>query len=164
MLVKDNGKALLWAKNPVTTSRFDSNGNFNVWSKSPVRTTLNGTWLNSTTVLKTKAIETNITTRSAYDASTWITTTDTVFLLSEADVFGTFNGTAASNAQDYTYGNTVIVPDENMRKSTRVCWLRSPRDTQNSVAVVTAAGTVDDYGSSSSSVGVRPALWVDYVN
>ena len=125
---------------------------------------MNSTWLNSTTVLQEKAVETNITTRSQYNATTWLTTTDKVFLLSEADLFGTFNGTATSNAQDYTYGNSVLVPDVNMRSSTDAYWLRSPRDNSSYVADVTTAGTVthNSYGNFNTGAGVRPALWVTY--
>ena len=163
VLVKDNGKALLLAKNTVYSSNF---GSTNVWQDSTIRTTLNGTWLESTTVLKEKAVETEITTRSAYNATDWITTQDKVFLLSEADLFGTFNKTETSYAQDYTYGDEIIVPDVNMIKSTSVYWLRSPRyysAGNPGVADVGTAGTVSS-STYNSSHGVRPALWVDYVS
>ena len=75
-LVKDEeeNKALIWAnstENPGTSMPF---GSSNVWRDSAVRTYLNETWLEGTTVLKEKAVETDITTRSAYNVSTWITT------------------------------------------------------------------------------------------
>ena len=107
VLVKDNGKALLWAKDPVEQREFN-NSTSNAWQNSALRTYLNGTWLNKTTVLKGKAVQTDITTRSQYNATTWITTQDKVFLLSEADLFGTVNETVTANAQDYTYGNSIL--------------------------------------------------------
>ncbi|MBC8545263.1 DUF6273 domain-containing protein [Bianquea renquensis] len=162
-LVKDEeeNKALIWAnstENPGTSMPF---GSSNVWRDSAVRTYLNETWLEGTTVLKEKAVETDITTRSAYNASTWITTTDKVFLLSEADLFGTFNGTTTTNPQDYTYGNSVLVPNVNMRKTNLSgSWLRSPRNSTRQLAYVITAGTV--YNTLyTDSCRVRPALWVD---
>ena len=163
-LVKDEeeNKALIWAnstENPGTSMPF---GSSNVWRDSAVRTYLNETWLEGTTVLKEKAVETDITTRSAYNASTWITTTDKVFLLSEADLFGTFNGTTTTNPQDYTYGNSVLVPNVNMRKTNLSgSWLRSPRNSTRQLAYVITAGTV--YNTLyTDSCRVRPALWVDF--
>ena len=162
-LVKDEeeNKALIWAnstENPGTSMPF---GSSNVWRDSAVRTYLNETWLEGTTVLKEKAVETDITTRSAYNVSTWITTQDKVFLLSEADLFGTFNGTTTTNPQDYTYGNSVLVPNVNMRKTNLSgSWLRSPRNSTRQLAYVITAGTV--YNTLyTDSCRVRPALWVD---
>ena len=128
-----------------------------------MRTYLNGDWLEGTTVLKEKAIETDITTRSQINATTWITTQDRVFLLSEADLFGTINNVATANEQDYTYGNSVIVPDVNMRKFTgsAYAWLRSPRYSTSCEALVNSNGSV--YNTSNGvngTYGVRPALWV----
>ena len=162
VLVKDTdeNKALLWAKEPVSSSKF---GSSNVWQNSTVRTTLNGTWLNSTTVLKEKVVETTITTRSQIGATTWITTQDKVFLLSEADLFGTFNGSSTSNAQDYTYGTSQLVTNSSVRGFTNTsygiyCWLRSPRDNSGRVAVVHDYAAAGYYGYS-AACGVRPALW-----
>ena len=157
-LVKDDGKALIWAKEPTEERIFGSN---NVWQTSTLRTYLNGDWLNSTTVLKEKAVETDITTRSQSSATDWITTSDKVFLLSEADLFGTINDVATANEQDYTYGNETLVPDENMRKFTgaNYVWLRSPYGNAGNVAYVTTAGTITSFNVS-NPLGVRPALWV----
>ena len=157
-LVKDDGKALIWAKEPTEERIFGSN---NVWQTSTLRTYLNGDWLNSTTVLKEKAVETDITTRSQSSATDWITTSDKVFLLSEADLFGTINDVATANEQDYTYGNETLVPDENMRKFTgaNYVWLHSPYGNAGNVAYVTTAGTITSFNVS-NPLGVRPALWV----
>ena len=161
VLVKENGKALIWAKDSIGSRQFDASSN--VWRDSSLRTYLNDTWLDSTTVLKEKAVLTNITTRSQIDDTTWITTQDKVFLLSEADLFGTFNKTKTSYAQDYTYGDSVIVPNINMRKSSNNCWLRSARGNTSGNAVVQSDGTALSCGCTGSR-GIRPALWVDYVS
>ena len=159
-LVKDDGKALIWAKEPIEERIFGSN---NVWQTSTLRTYLNGDWLESTTVLKEKAVETDITTRSQINATDWITTSDKVFLLSEADLFGTFDRTTTTDTRDYTYGNSIIVPDENMRKFTggSYVWLRSPSYAVGRVAYVTTSGAlVSNYSIVMGALGVRPALWV----
>ena len=114
-------------------------------------------------MLQNKAVLTAITTRSQYNTTDWITTQDKVFLLSEADLFGTFNKTKTSDAQDYTYGNSVIVPNINMRKSSNICWLRSARGNASGEAVVQSDGTALSYGCTAFR-GIRPALWVDYVS
>ena len=161
VLVKEEDRALIWAKNPVVERVF---GSSTVWRDSPLRTYLNETWLNSTTVLKEKAIETDITTRSAYNASTWITTTDKVFLLSEADVSGTFNSATTTDSRDYTYGSSVIVPDVNMRKSSNHTYMRSPTYTTNWLAVLNGITGAMSRGTCGHTYPSRPALWVDYVN
>ena len=160
-LVKDaeENKALIWAKEPVEQRPFSSSTSNNTWRDSLLRTYLNETWLESTTVMKEKAIETEITTRSQYDATDWITTKDKVFLLSEADVFGTFNRTETTDARDYTYGNEALVPDLDMIKSTP-SWLRSPHTDTKYVAGVNSTSTGVGYGTVTLNYGVRPALWV----
>ena len=167
-LVKDEeeNKALIWSEDLVERRQFNSSTSNNTWRDSTLRTYLNGDWLESTTVLKEKAIETDITTRSQYNASTWITTTDKVFLLSEADLCGTFNGTATSNAQDYTYGNSVLVPDVNMRAhpSGITYFVRSPSGNTARIAFMLADGTINPPISTGYNVtvstGIRPAMWV----
>ena len=168
VLVKDttDNKALLWAKGPVEKRQFNSSTSNNTWRDSSLRTYLNGDWLNGTTVLKGKVVETDITTRSQYNASTWITTQDKVFLLSEADLFGTFNKTTiTTDARDYTYGNSVIVPDVNMRKVdngvTTNTHLRSPCLSTAYVGYMMLDGTIYENanGGVTRAVGIRPALW-----
>ncbi len=66
VLVKDttDNKALLWSKEPTETRTF---GSSNTWRDSALRTYLNGDWLNGTTVLQSKALLTDITTRNQYN-------------------------------------------------------------------------------------------------
>ena len=161
VLVKEEDRALIWSKNPVVERVF---GSSTVWRDSPLRTYFNGDWLESTTVLKEKAVETDITTRSAYNASTWITTTDKVFLLSEADVSGTFNSATTTDSRDYTYGSSVIVPDVNMRKSSNHTYMRSPTYTTNWLAVLNGTTGAMSRGTCGYVYPSRPAMWVDYVS
>lgn len=162
-LAKDDGKALIWAKEPVEQRQFHSTA-VNVWRDSDLRTYLNGEWLESKAVLKTKAIQTDITTRSQYNATDWITTQDKVFLLSDADLFGTVSKIATSNAQDYTYGNSILVPDVNMRGFTSgsYVWLRSPCGGTYVAARVDMNGNITSTydGTVTGRHSVRPALWV----
>ena len=69
VLAKDGNKALLWAKNPIGANR-TFEGTTNVWKDSGIRTYLNGTLLETLTLLKTKVVETEISTRTQYNAST----------------------------------------------------------------------------------------------
>lgn len=168
LLARDGNKALLWTKELETTFGTNGKGKFgasNQWEGSEIRTWLNGTYADTLTTLGSHLVETAITTRSQYNATDWITTQDKVFLLSEADLFGTFNKEATSEAKDYTYGNTQLVTDVNMRKFSSTvasyCWLRTPRGDANGVALVYDYGAPgNDYYSNARS-GVRPALWVD---
>ena len=162
VLAKNEGKVLIWPKEPVETSRqFDASTV--VWKDSELRTYLNGNWLNDTNVLKEKAVQTDITTR-VWNTDTFKTTQDKVFLLSEADLFGTYSsGQSSPDARDYTYNSQVLVPNVEMRKFTQVsyCWLRSPYSS-NYIAAVTNAGDLT-YGTMSqpyNNYGVRPALWI----
>lgn len=160
VLAKNDGKALIWSKEPVETSRrFDASTI--VWKDSELRTYLNGDWLDGKATLKEKAVQTDITTR-VFGTDDFKTTQDKVFLLSEADLFGTYsNGQSSPNAKDYTYNSQVLVPNIEMRKFTQVsyCWLRSPYSSSD-VALVGSNGTLGiDYPD--NTLGVRPALWIN---
>ena len=163
VLAKDNGKALIWSKDIICTHEFGSN---TVWQDSTLRAYLNDEWLESTTVLKNKAVQTDITTRSQYNATTWLTTTDKVFLLSEADLFGTFNRKTTTDERDYTYRSEVIVPDVAMRKAVGFTyyWQRSPAYDATGVSnVISSSGihNTNNSGTCKQLLGIRPALWVD---
>ena len=179
VLAKEEGKALIWAKEMEKTFGTNGGGRFaaahgNVWRDSEPRTWLNSTYLNSLSTLKDSVVETEITTRSEYNATTWITTRDKVFLLSEADLFGTANNVATSDARDYTYGDgtSLLVPDAEMRKCNNTddyvrrggYWLRSPRPYTNSKGIsmcVAATGTLGSGRCYDVVYSVRPAMWVN---
>ena len=166
VLVQDGGKALLWAKDSVGGKGFNNSGSTS-WKESKIRAYLNGTGLSDflvdKTVLKERVVETTVTTRTKAGTEEWDSTTDKVFLLSEADLFGTHSGgTKTNEARDYTYGNAIIVPDVTMRsfKTGSYCWLRSASSLAN-VSSVSSSGSRSADNPTTTTVGVRPALWVN---
>ena len=177
LLARDGNKALIWAKEMETTFGTDgvdvfdgiannNNSGDNVWETSSVRTWLNETYLtNSLSTLKGHAVQTAINTRSEYNADTWITTQDKVFLLSEADLFGTVSDQATSDARDYTYGTSQLATSVNMRKCSNAIstsyWLRSPRNSTTNVAYCSASSGRVISGYYWYNLGVRPAMWVN---
>lgn len=187
VLAKEDGKALIMAKEMEKTfgtkgngkGQFDSRSDDekNNWATSSVRTWLNGEYLNGLTTLGSHVAETAITTRSEFNADTWTTSQDKVFLLSEADMAGTFNGTATTDARDYTYGNGKLVTNDEIRKchkegadyvNANTYWLRSPHTNTYMAAVCFAdKGYVENvvitfqYGDNDLNTGVRPAMWVN---
>ena len=156
VLATENGNSLIWCKSCVGNAQ--TFGSLNSWSSSSVRTWLNGTWLNNQTTLKNNAINTTIKTRSQYNSSSFTTTTDKVFLLSEADVFGTFNGGTAQ-ADDYTYNGAQLQKAYDNRNIGQYYWLRSPRSNANGVASVYYSGN-SYHNHFTGTRCVRPALWV----
>ena len=160
ILAKDGDKALLWSKN--TVGKNYKFGTTNNWKNSLIRSYLNTELLNTLPTLKENVVTTNINTRTQYNAVSWYTTTDKMFLLSEADLFGQFNGVNTSYTKDYTYGNKVLVPNKNMRSfigSTSYAWLRSPFVSTTGVPYVSRTGNVSR-GDCKLIYSVRPALWV----
>ena len=124
------------------------------------RTYLNGDWLDGKATLKEKAVQTDITTR-VYGTDTFNTTQDKVFLLSEADLFGTHSyGQTPTDSRDYTYKKQVLVPNIEMRKFTQgsYVWLRSPCGS-TCVNLVNYDGTLSS-GGSTNVYSIRPALWI----
>ena len=160
VLAKDEGKALIWSKEPVETERrFDASTN--VWKDSELRTHLNGDWLDGKATLKEKAVQTDITTR-IYGTNDFNTTQDKVFPLSEADLFGTHsNKQTPTDPRDYTYNGQVLVPNVEMRKFDQgsYCWLRSPYDSTWVTRLRGNYGTLDAQGPDNINF-VRPALWI----
>ena len=163
VLAKENGRAMLMTKDIQEEKVFDADSPR--WQNSDMRTYLNGTWLNSKPTLQQYAVSTTIKTRSSYNGSSFDTTSDKVFLLSEADVFGTQNGSAAQ-ADDYTYkGARITAPGgswvANYLGAADWYWLRSPRNNAGIVADVGSNGSLGSLDYSITSVGVRPVLWIN---
>ena len=178
VLAKKDGKALIWAKEMETTFGTAGKGQFSpsftengsLWQNSGARTWLNGDYLESLSTLKAHAVETTITSRNELATAEWYETTDKVFLLSEADLFGTVNKEATSAAQDYTYGTSQLVPNAEMRKcqssgeyvDASCYWLRSLH-TNNYIVACCYSGSGDvifDYPNGTNA-GIRPAMWVN---
>lgn len=129
-----------------------------------MRTYLNGEWLNAKTTIKAHVSETTINTRTNYNGDMFTETNDKVFLLSEADVFGTQNSKTAE-VKDYTLGKEGVIVPDSMRiaqynGSTNGWWLRSPRLITSTVAIVNNSGNL--YSNNfNGTCGVRPALWIN---
>ena len=166
VLVKDNGKALILAKDVVGQQVFST---YNVtdasWYRSSIHSYLNGIgsgdFLANKPTLKQHLVETKITTRKVDGTGVaWDETTDKVFLLSEADLFGKYNNTITTEAKDYTYGNSVIVSKNEIRKSTSPYWLRSS-SSKDYGRYVDSGGTSSSTISPKMTAGVRPALWIN---
>ena len=164
VLARDGNNALLLSKDIQERRRFDDNDN--VWETSEMQTYLNGDWLNGKTNISAHVHPVTLTTRNEWNVDTFETSEDQkVFLLSEADLFGTQNGQTAV-AKDYTLGKVGVIVPENMRVAQDngqnwLWWLRSPRYSTNVVAVVSSNGNAINYSFSSTSIGVRPALWIN---
>ena len=163
---EENGQqqALLLSKTADSTREFGSSSQ---WEASTIRTYLNGTYLTKHTILAQMAAETTIYTGKSYNRSTSVgdsgftATTDKVFLLSEADVFNTVNGsnvTKKTNTREYTTGSKLNLKFA-IIKTGDCYWLRSPRGGSNYVAYVNTNGT-DASVAYNGVRGVRPALWV----
>ena len=162
VLAKDeeNNRALLWTKLSVHMNAYSSYVTSN-WKTCSGRTWLNETWLAQYPTLRNAAISTEITTRDGFKSTTFDTTTDRVFPLSEADLFGTYNYREEALAQDYTY-NGILPTTQEMRSNPAgtTYALRTPMYDINYVAVVRAAGTFDAGAAVVESSVVRPALWI----
>lgn len=160
LLARNGDQGLLWAKNSVSSSKF---GSTNQYQGSTAQSALN-TWLDSQSTLKDLAQEHTIYTRNPESSKDFIISADQkVFLLSEADLFGTFNVSAAL-PNDYTYNGTRLVAADNPVRSVLLSsnannWLRSPSNKTNGVGYVTATGTLSS-SRYSFSYGLRPALWI----
>ena len=107
------------------TSTYDA-----IWATGAVHDYLNGQWLSMHPTLSAAAAETEIKTRFyIYDDNTeyWVTSNDKVFVLSEADVYGTTfdvtqntwmnTNTMTAKAEEYTLGTEGIILPEALRKT-----------------------------------------------
>lgn len=217
VLAKEGDKALIWAAESVGEHSFDGNRTSyedatSVWRDADIRTWLQDWLENDTTILKTVAQETTLYTRDSTEekgssssgagsipvegnpwgvvgsSQTWIETKDKVFLLSEADLFGTYNGEPAE-PQDYTYGYQLTTSylqrqyDGNYSAWLRNAYSNSCQNNQNeptcqewrwqSVALLQSRGlalvqdTTEGGISDTARVGMRsndvlPAIWIDF--
>lgn len=165
VLAKDTPKnqALLITKDIQEEKAFDTDSP--VWNGSDMQIYLNRDWLNSKTNLKLVAVDTTLHTRSTFDGEEFTESTDKVFLLSEADVFGTQNSQLAQ-PQDYTYGGKQLpAPGDswiaNHRGGSDWYWLRSPRGGARDVSNVDSSGSLGNINYNNSNSGIRPVLWVN---
>ena len=217
VLAKDGDKALIWAAESVGEHSFDNTRTSyeeatSVWRDADIRTWLQNWLENDTTILKNVAQETTLYTRDSTEeigssssgagsvtveentwgvigsAENWIQTIDKVFLLSEADLFGTYNGEPAE-PQDYTYGYQLTTSylqrqyDGNYSAWLRNAYSNSCQNNQNEptceewrwqcVALLQSRGLMLVQDTTQGGIGdtarvgmrsndVLPALWIDF--
>ena len=140
VLTQDGNQVLLWAAESLGLTQYGNSGDGYVlpWNTSNVRNYLNTTaWNNLGTLSKTGvAVPTTLYTwdGKGYDLGTnWVKTEDSIFLLTEADVFGTATEYVRWDAsdgpilvsrqtklEDYTYQiggvGQILTPDVEMRR------------------------------------------------
>ena len=159
VLVKDeeNNRALLFSKYMLEKRRYAASSN--IWRDSELRTYLNGEWLESKPTLKEVAIESDIKTKSAYNAAStsYITTQDRVFLVSGSDV----EGASGSNSETCTYNTEKVVPKKwwtayDLEGESYNWWTRTPGGNAKNVLMFPVNNTYQ----CTYERGVRPALWV----
>ena len=123
---KGNRERLLLSKDVLEQRAFDIDNN--AWEGSDVQTYLNGDWLTGKAILNAHAIETVIHTHKKPDGDSWTDSNDKVFLLSQADVYGTTFGIANEPAKvnDYTLGKQGNRCARGHESYERAWWLRSP--------------------------------------
>ena len=185
VLVKNQDKVLLWSENGVGYSEW-ADTSYGNWESSVVRNYLRTDFWNSLTTLKQTGVVELTALKSwdgrGYDISNWKSTTDTVFLLTEADLFGwasDYDDVLLSynrrdvRAEDYTYCvsgvGQVIAPDVEARKYTHDANKSSPLRSNGGLksgldlstgfspnGVISAAHTINGIIRS-----VRPAMWVN---
>ena len=180
LLAKEDNKALLMlfsgsggGGNGIGLA-FDSTTNS--WENSSLRAYLNNAetgFLSDKSVLNELIMETTIYTSDPSDLDNYITTTDRVFILSEADRLGTKQGVAVSYDED-PYAFTIapgddgnIIPDElrltgsGIYYEEDIMWTRTP-GSNGSVRSATTRTSGTDGESTPSTLGtVLPLFWVD---
>lgn len=134
VLVKDGERVLLWSEDSVGTSEFATSLTDWTWENSNARNYLRITFWDKLVTLKQTGVVEPTTLASwdgkGYSAANWKSTQDTVFLLTEADLFGyaseyDYETQNALNRRsvtlaDYTYSvdgqGQIVAPDVEMRK------------------------------------------------
>ena len=166
VLAREGNNVLLFAKNIMENKSFsiqDSIPNWQ-WEGSGVQKYLNGEWLEKMPTINAHVVETEIKTRTDSTKETFINSTNKVFLLSEADVFGTFQNSPAK-PNDFTYNGKILV-NEKIRALTNPWCVRSPYRAagadEDVVASVGTNGTVrNNEEGLKGPINIRPALWID---
>ena len=134
------------------------------WEKSCIRAYLNSDepsgYLYDKPILKGLISEKDIYTRNlGLDKGDVIMTKDKVFLLSEADFFGTMFGRITTRSEDYSLGEGYLLSAK-ARTNGDFYWLRSATpDSACMQGVITSTGDLSGRAPI-LGCGVRPACWV----
>ena len=178
VLKTEGTKKLLLTKENVTTMTFSENDGIDEvkseWRTSDLREFLNNEWLESYPTLSKLASETTLYTVTTDSVSAtepeFYSTTDKVFLLSEADVNGTSfcdinkgTGDVVTDSRYYTSGSQLTPPDGSWTTSSEYgWWLRSPSHWGYTVAYLdNDSEHAQGQSYACEGIGVRPALWID---
>ena len=174
VLKVNKNEALLLAKNVEDQTRAFNANNTNHWSGSEMQNYLNGEWLNGKATLKKAVKEHTLYTRAEYNSPNTdnaVVTKDKVFLLSQADVYGTVNNGSSdvvtSDIKDYTLGKAEKILPETLKiakdshSTAKWWWLRSPRDVSYYMTLVITNGGVNGLSANNTGGSVRPALVIN---
>ncbi len=141
----------------IVGSRTYHSSNDSTWSTSTLRTYLNGDFITSKIPsLADNIVETELQTALVTNASgNYETTVDKVFILTQED-YGWTTSASTGTSSFPTEADALVSSDLVAIGSTY--WLRSPGSAAYSRSVYPTGYLLYDYAS--SSIGVRPALWI----
>lgn len=162
--ITEDNRALLVQKNSANEGKYmpyqknASGYQYWKWDNSDVRAYMNGKWLNEHPTISRIAEPTTFKTRLTPSGSDWYETTDKVFALSLADIYGKHNGSETSNANDYTLGiaEKIALP---FTTEGQYYWCRDPY-TNGNIAIAYYGSGSPTYSGVTNSYYVRPAFVV----
>lgn len=153
-----------------------------IWATSDIHNYLNGKWLSMHPTLSAAAADTEIKTRFyIYDDETeyWVTSNDKVFVLSEADMYGTTfdvtkdiwdsTNTTTAKADEYTLGTEGIILPQSLRATytfrntdSQAQWfLRNSRHYTSGTGIAAISG-ISMVGSLGASDGKENLYVINY--
>jgi len=139
------------------------------WPTSDARTYLNTTWYDLTNEIKASIRPAKIYIRSTWDGTDYPSSIDKVFLLSEADVFGTASGAPGDtiDPREFTAGGQLeYFKTESNRIATNGggatnWWLRSLSGRTGSAGIsrINTEGALG-WVNKSENGSLRPTMWI----
>ncbi len=161
--ITEDNKALLVQKMGTNSMAYKKNTQgyqYWKWDNSDVHAYMNGEWLKAHPTVQRIAEPTTIYTRLTPAKTDWYATTDQIFALSMADVTGLHNGTATSEAKDYTLGKAekIALP---VTTQSAYYWGRDPYSSIGTAALLYYHSTSYTSSGVTTSYYARPAFIVD---
>ena len=173
VLDKQDGKALLLSKFVLSGQAYNIEDKATTWENCSLRK-----WLNEEFYLEAfndeeKEVVAEVLLRNPDNRTTKIdggnNTEDNVFILSLEEVATYFYSESSQLKETFMASMTDVAFSQGVTVSKldgdRCCyfwWLRTPGDTEYNVIVATSSGTMPLGPLDSSSIGVRPAVWVTF--